>query len=827
MRVAVLSDIHGNLLALEAVLADLEAAGGADAVVIAGDLCLDGPRPRETLERLRALGYPLVQGNTDRDLALSPSETAESEQAELLDWTRQRLGEESVTFLRTLPFAHRVPDPTGEGVVLVVHANPKNLDDPLRPFASEAQIAPLLDALAPEVTTVVFGHLHLPFVREVGRVLLADISSVGLPKDGDRRAGYGVLTWNGAGWSVEQRRVEYAVEEVVAQLREADPPGVEDLIKMVLRARYPNMTAARGGRAPKRRATTSAERAARDPDDSEALVVQIGEGASVTPAAESVPVAAGVTAGEPIVAHPEADLPTMTTTTEAESVPSANLGAELMEMTDSTEKAIPERDYSGAAPVVPATDDAALAWATGEAAPGDEPDARMEAPASAPPRPEVTVGLAVAEGTDADTDGVGLGDDSDDDDDDEDAVEDDDQVEAAETIVAAGDGTAADRKRGKRLKKARRAAQRAATAKEVALLAADESFAGALPALLEARLAAVLAQLATVQEDEDPEGVHDMRVASRRLRAALAAAEPFFERKPFRRASRRVRALARALGQVRDADVLLAYLRERYMAVANDERVGIEGLIDAIDSDRAAARDDLGPVLDQWDENGTYVADFHRFALKAKSRRGKGKGRDLVRVVAARALDADLDWFEECAALLEDEGGDSEAFHTLRIAGKKLRYTIELFSPVLGADAEELLSSLKSLQELLGELHDRDVLIDLLAWERARALERQLHSLEFATFNPGTREERLAATRQILDAPDSFAATAPGTYGLLIDATMERDALEDQLRAHWGVLNEERFVSRLRDLADSLLEPRLEGRAGAPIEDEEDESTGE
>ena len=59
MRLAILSDIHGNLLALEAVLADLAAQGGADAVVVAGDLCLDGPRPREVLERLQALGFRL------------------------------------------------------------------------------------------------------------------------------------------------------------------------------------------------------------------------------------------------------------------------------------------------------------------------------------------------------------------------------------------------------------------------------------------------------------------------------------------------------------------------------------------------------------------------------------------------------------------------------------------------------------------------------------------------------------------------------------------------------------------------------------------------
>src|SRR3712207_5892915 len=98
MRVAIISDIHGNLLALEAVLDDLAAVGGADAVIVAGDLCLGGPQPRETLERLRTLGYPTVQGNTDRDLAFPPAPSASDRDA-LLDWTRQQLGDEALAFL--------------------------------------------------------------------------------------------------------------------------------------------------------------------------------------------------------------------------------------------------------------------------------------------------------------------------------------------------------------------------------------------------------------------------------------------------------------------------------------------------------------------------------------------------------------------------------------------------------------------------------------------------------------------------------------------------------------------------------------------------------
>lgn len=825
MRVAVLSDIHGNLLALEAVLADLETVGGVDAVVIAGDLCLDGPQPRQTLQRLRALGFPMVQGNTDRDLALNPADTIESEQAALLDWTRQELGDDDLAYLRQLPFEYRVQGPDTDQTILIVHANPKNQDDRLQPFAPQTQLDSLLDTVPSDVAIVAFGHLHIPFTREIGPLLLANISSVGLPKDGDRRAGYGLITWASDGWAVEQRRVEYPVEEVVAQLREAAPPGADELIKTLLRARYPNMTAARGGRAPKRRpAAVRQPIVAPPPEDSAALAVHTGtEAAEQTMASHAAP--DQLTNDESIAAQPESLSSVETAVTEAMSetiaaqVTAAAAAPTTLEdqpMPDTSSapagEPIPAHDDTAEVDASPAIDDADLAWDADEVS-AESADAHVATGSAAP--------LSV-EGSLADT------------------VESADEIEAdnesslsadsAASVIAlegadeVSQGTKPEkRKRGKRQKKARKAAKRADIAQSEILFVADASFAAVLPALLGVRLTAILAQLEAVRADEDPEAIHDMRVATRRLRAMLAVAEPFFEHKPFRRTSRRVRSLARALGQVRDADVLLGHLRERYLTVAVDERIGIEGLIDMIAFDRAVARDELDPLLDAWDEAGSYSAEFQRFLGKTKPRSGKARKQERIGMVAARAIDDELDRYADYATILEEEGSDAEAFHAMRITGKKLRYTIEIFAPVLGEEAEELLTSLRMLQDLLGELHDRDVLVDLLSWERVRALERQLHSLEFATFNPGTRQERLNATRQILDAPDAFATTAIGIYGLLIDTTIERDALEENLRAAWSELGGIAFLSRLRGLADRLLQrdPAEPGRSVADGEDDE------
>ncbi len=88
MRIAIVSDIHGNLVGLDACLADLQAQGGADAIVAAGDLCVDGPKPKKVLQRLEEVGAQCLRGNTDRYLSVPQDETFTESEATQLDWTR-------------------------------------------------------------------------------------------------------------------------------------------------------------------------------------------------------------------------------------------------------------------------------------------------------------------------------------------------------------------------------------------------------------------------------------------------------------------------------------------------------------------------------------------------------------------------------------------------------------------------------------------------------------------------------------------------------------------------------------------------------------------
>src|SRR5580692_3656753 len=158
MRIAILSDIHGNLVGLDACLADLAAQGGADALVAAGDLCLDGPKPKKVLQRLSELGVRCIRGNTDRYVSETCGNVLEDSQ---VAWTRGELGEKWLAWLRELPFALRIGDE--ENQLLIVHANPKTDDEHLWPDADDATLERLIGNET--ATAIAFGHLHIPYVR--------------------------------------------------------------------------------------------------------------------------------------------------------------------------------------------------------------------------------------------------------------------------------------------------------------------------------------------------------------------------------------------------------------------------------------------------------------------------------------------------------------------------------------------------------------------------------------------------------------------------------------------------------------------------------------
>jgi putative phosphoesterase len=223
MRIAIFSDIHGNLQALDSVLADI-AAQKPDAVYCLGDLVGYGANPNEVTERVRREGYPTVMGNYDDGVGFDRDECgcAYREEAERergqrsLEWTKARVTPENKAFLRTLVKEIRFED--GGKRILLVHGSPRKINEYLfedRPVSSFERLAASSDA-----DVIVFGHTHKPYVKDVAGVTFLNVGSVGKPKDGDWRACYALLDEGKATF----RRVEYDVNAAAAAIRATDLP---------------------------------------------------------------------------------------------------------------------------------------------------------------------------------------------------------------------------------------------------------------------------------------------------------------------------------------------------------------------------------------------------------------------------------------------------------------------------------------------------------------------------------------------------------------------------------------------------------------------------
>jgi putative phosphoesterase len=226
MRIAVLSDVHGNLRALEAVTDDLRRQG-PDLVVHAGDLALNGPRPAEVVDRIQELGWPGARGNADELLWAGPDlvPAAEREYAQAIrEATLRLLGPDRVQWLRRLPRLWRHED------LVVMHASPTTVEEAPPVDATDQQLVATYGGL--EARLVVYGHLHRPFVRRIGSLTVANSGSVGWPVDGDWRPSY-LLIDEG---EVRVRRVRYDVEAQIAELRASRYPSRSWLIKVHQRA---------------------------------------------------------------------------------------------------------------------------------------------------------------------------------------------------------------------------------------------------------------------------------------------------------------------------------------------------------------------------------------------------------------------------------------------------------------------------------------------------------------------------------------------------------------------------------------------------------------
>jgi len=210
LKVAALYDVHGNIHALDAVLAE---AGDADVVLFGGDLA-SGPFPRETIDRAQELGNAeFVLGNAD--VLSTPLPRPEWNEARR--WVESRLDEEQIGWLANLPFSWRADD------TLYVHANPVDYDEIVTARTADDRVRELLAGV--EERRVVTGHIHIQYERELDGTLWIGAGSVGMPYAKRPGAYWAIVTPE----DVEFRRTDYDLERAAAAIRDSGYPGAAEL----------------------------------------------------------------------------------------------------------------------------------------------------------------------------------------------------------------------------------------------------------------------------------------------------------------------------------------------------------------------------------------------------------------------------------------------------------------------------------------------------------------------------------------------------------------------------------------------------------------------
>jgi predicted phosphodiesterase len=231
MRIGLISDIHGNLVALDAVLAELDGAG-ADQIICLGDLAVLGPQPADVIDRIRERGIPTVCGNTDAWLVPDHPLTAEppdsAQTIDLTAWTAARLRPEHVTFLRELPMTIAIPLPD-DRLLRAFHATPDSLDD----ITHASHPAGVGEWIGSELMTC--GHTHVQGMWRVGDQLWLNPGSAGFPGVGPGTAGlpqnrdvdwveFAVIDMREARTSVELHRLAVDMDTMWAAVRATDMP---------------------------------------------------------------------------------------------------------------------------------------------------------------------------------------------------------------------------------------------------------------------------------------------------------------------------------------------------------------------------------------------------------------------------------------------------------------------------------------------------------------------------------------------------------------------------------------------------------------------------
>lgn len=237
MRLAFISDIHGNSTALEAVLADIEKRN-VDKLFVLGDICYRGPNPKRSLELIRGLNTEVIKGNADEWIVRGIKEGEVPDSAlEMMnlerDWSVSKLDNESIEYLKNLPTELKF---SIENVNFhTFHATPDSLFEVVLPNEKDDILESKL--INSESDIFIYAHIHKPFIRYINGKCIINIGSVGLPFDGNQKSSYAIVEVNKEQYQTSIVRVNYSVEKVIQHFKESDYPNSDIMTRVLINAK--------------------------------------------------------------------------------------------------------------------------------------------------------------------------------------------------------------------------------------------------------------------------------------------------------------------------------------------------------------------------------------------------------------------------------------------------------------------------------------------------------------------------------------------------------------------------------------------------------------
>lgn len=237
MKLAFISDIHGNAHALEAVLEDIEQKR-ADKIFVLGDLCFRGPEPQRAYEMVMALKTKVIKGNADEWVYRGVSMNEVPEKAyEMMnrerDWTVSRMEQNAVESLHQLP--EEVKYEYGGIKIHGFHATPYSLFENVPPDSENSKLKEKL--MQEDADIYLYAHIHLPFIRTFDGKTFVNLGSVGLPFDGIAKASYAMVEIGDHDYQVSNVRVSYDVQKTIRLFEASDYPNKDKLIDILTRAK--------------------------------------------------------------------------------------------------------------------------------------------------------------------------------------------------------------------------------------------------------------------------------------------------------------------------------------------------------------------------------------------------------------------------------------------------------------------------------------------------------------------------------------------------------------------------------------------------------------